>query len=175
MGSYLFCLRTPKVGILNLNLVSEPKVNAVADFDLLIHVCCTQFKNLGLGFSSDVFRFLTNRGLFPSLKTCNFLLNSLVKANELERTYDVFGRMRRGGSRDAAINALCKGGKVEDANEVLHRRLIDTVYSSLDFYWSYVNQQEVTVFDHFRSFLGVSKVAFKAPSITPTISRYLLL
>ncbi|KAF3949268.1 hypothetical protein CMV_024843 [Castanea mollissima] len=85
--------------------------------DLLVHVYCTQFKNLDFGV--DVFCLLARKGMFPSIKTCNFLLSSLVKANELSKSYEVFEMTCQGVSPDVylfstAINAFCKGGKVED-------------------------------------------------------------
>ncbi|PSR91332.1 Pentatricopeptide repeat-containing protein, partial [Actinidia chinensis var. chinensis] len=102
-----------------LNLGSELALS-VQTFDLLIHVYCTQFKNLGFEGVVDVFRLLASKGMFPSLNTCNFLLSSLVKANELHTSYEVFDIICRGVSPDVylfstAINAFCKGGKVEDA------------------------------------------------------------
>lgn len=68
----------------DFNLVFEPVIG-VKIADLLVHVYSTQFKHLGFGFAGDVFSFLAKKGLFPSLKTCTFLLSSLVKANELKK------------------------------------------------------------------------------------------
>ncbi|KAK9928294.1 hypothetical protein M0R45_025437 [Rubus argutus] len=107
------------IAMSELNTVSQPALG-IQTLDMLIHVYCTQFKNLGFGYAIDVFEFFSNKGAFPSLKTCNFLLSSLVKANELDKSYHVFEVMTRGVSPDVflfttAINAYFKGGKVDDA------------------------------------------------------------
>ncbi|KAL6176140.1 hypothetical protein ACLB2K_052776 [Fragaria x ananassa] len=102
-----------------LNNASQPALGIQA-LDMLVHVYCTQFKNLGFGYAVEVFEHFTDQGVFPSLKTCNFLLSALVKANELEKSYHVFEVMSRGVSPDVylfttAINAFCKGERVDDA------------------------------------------------------------
>nr|GLL39899.1 pentatricopeptide repeat-containing protein At4g19440, chloroplastic [Ipomoea trifida] len=66
-------------------------------------------------------QILASKGLFPSLKTCNFLLSSLVKENELhQKSYQVFDILIRSVIPDVytfsiAISAFCKGGRVEEA------------------------------------------------------------
>ncbi|KAI6706981.1 hypothetical protein NL676_009943 [Syzygium grande] len=108
-----------------LNAVSGPAVGARA-LDTLIHVCCTQFEDKGSGYAIHAFRILADKGLFPSLKTCNFLLSFLVKANELEKCYEAFEAMLCGVSPDVnlfsiAINAFFKGGRVEDSIRLFTR------------------------------------------------------
>ncbi|KAJ8526306.1 hypothetical protein K7X08_028783 [Anisodus acutangulus] len=108
-----------------LSCVSDFGV-AVRTFDLLVHLCCTQFKNVGFDAALDVFRSLASRGLYPSLKTSNFLLSSLVKESELRKSYEVFGVLNNGVKPDVylfstTINAFCKGGPVDEAKEILRK------------------------------------------------------
>lgn len=96
----------------------------VQTFDLLVHVYCTQFKPSGLNLASDVVRLIAEKGLFPSLTTCNFLLNSLVKSNLLQKSHEIFNILRIGVQPDVylfttAINALCKDLKIKDAMTIL--------------------------------------------------------
>ncbi|GAV88753.1 LOW QUALITY PROTEIN: PPR domain-containing protein/PPR_1 domain-containing protein/PPR_2 domain-containing protein, partial [Cephalotus follicularis] len=63
---------------------------------------------------------LANKGIFRTLKTDNFLVSSLVKANELHNIFEVFDIICYVVSPDVfffsiAINAFCKGGRTEDA------------------------------------------------------------
>jgi pentatricopeptide repeat protein len=88
--------------------------------DLLIEVYCTQFKRDGCYLALDVFPVLANKGMFPSKTTCNILLTSLVRANEFQKCCEAFDVVCKGVSPDVylfttAINAFCKGGKVEEA------------------------------------------------------------
>ncbi|KAJ4834318.1 hypothetical protein Tsubulata_014218, partial [Turnera subulata] len=89
--------------------------------DLLVHVCATQFRDPDLRLALDVFRFLAANALFPSSKTCNFLLSSLVDAHRLPMAYQVFDVMRRGAfpldvyHYSTMIHALFKGGRHADA------------------------------------------------------------
>ncbi|XWS62299.1 hypothetical protein CRYUN_Cryun07bG0198500 [Craigia yunnanensis] len=95
-------------------------VHGVMVVDLLLHLYCTQFKNVSFTCAFDVFFTLADKGMFPSCKTCNFFLNSLVKVNELQKTYQVFETLSRFVSLDVylcttMINAFCKGGRIQDA------------------------------------------------------------
>ncbi|CAH9050843.1 unnamed protein product [Cuscuta epithymum] len=97
--------------------------NTVRIYDLFLHVCCTQFKNAGFSIALDTFQIFAGKGFFPSLKTCCFLLNSLVKANELHKSYQVLDTLIQRVIPDVyffsiAINALCKGGKVKEAKQL---------------------------------------------------------
>ncbi|KAK8493965.1 hypothetical protein V6N13_029071 [Hibiscus sabdariffa] len=98
----------------------------VAGVDLLLHLYCTQFKNVGFTCAVDVFFTLADKGIFPSSKTCNFFLNSLVKANELQKAHQVFETLSRSVSLDVylctcMINGFCKGGRIQDALALFSR------------------------------------------------------
>ncbi|KAJ0051754.1 hypothetical protein Pint_02559 [Pistacia integerrima] len=105
--------------MVDLNVVTERDIGfQVAD--LLVHVYCTQFKNVGFSYAIDVLSTFSSKGIFPSLKTCNFLLSSLVKANEVQKGIEMYETICRGVCPDVylfstAINAFCKGGRIEDA------------------------------------------------------------
>ncbi|KAF2308958.1 hypothetical protein GH714_025987 [Hevea brasiliensis] len=69
---------------------------------------------------------MAGKGLFPSLKTCNFLLSSLVKANELKKSYEggdaigLFLKMEKIGVAPNVvayniIHGLCKNGRLDEA------------------------------------------------------------
>ncbi|XWS38865.1 hypothetical protein CRYUN_Cryun19dG0167000 [Craigia yunnanensis] len=101
-------------------------VFGVMGVDLLLHLYCTQFKNVGFTYVIDVFFTLADKGMFPSSKTYNFFLNSLVKANELQKTYQVFETLSRFVFLDVylcttMINAFCKGGRIQDAIALFFR------------------------------------------------------
>ncbi|WJX88233.1 hypothetical protein P8452_70342 [Trifolium repens] len=103
---------------LELNRLTD---RSYGELDLLLHILCSQFQHLGFHWAFDIFTLFTSNGVFPSLKTCNFLMSSLVRSNELHKSYRVFDAVCRGGfSLDVytyatAINAFSKGGKVDDA------------------------------------------------------------
>lgn len=67
------------------------------ELDLLIYILCSQFQHLGFHWAFDTFMLFTSKGVFPSLKSCNFLMSSLVKSNELHKSFRVFDAMCRGG------------------------------------------------------------------------------
>ncbi|CAA3032823.1 pentatricopeptide repeat-containing At4g19440, chloroplastic [Olea europaea subsp. europaea] len=111
-----------EITVLLANLYSGSKKfdASIRTLDILVHVYASQFKSLGFDVAVDVFRLLASRGLFPSFKTSNFLLSSLIKADELEKCYEVFNIISSAILPDVylfstAINALCKGGRVNDA------------------------------------------------------------
>ncbi|CAA2983545.1 Hypothetical predicted protein [Olea europaea subsp. europaea] len=111
-----------EITVLLANLYSGlDKFNAnIRTFDILVHVFASQFKSLGFDVAVVVFRLLASKGLFPSFKTSNFLLSSLIKADELEKCCEVFNIISSAILPDVylfstTINALCKGGKVNDA------------------------------------------------------------
>ncbi|KAK8537802.1 hypothetical protein V6N13_096395 [Hibiscus sabdariffa] len=98
----------------------------VAGVDLLLHLYYTQFKNVCFTGAIDVFFTLAGKGIFPSSKTCHFFLNSLVKANELQKAYQVFETLSRSISLDVylcttMINGFCKGGRIQDAIALFSR------------------------------------------------------
>ena len=75
---------------------------------------------MGFQLAFNVSRVLTERGVFLSLKTCNFRLSSLVKAGEVQRSCEAFGIMCQRVQPDfylfgTAINSIFKGGRVKDA------------------------------------------------------------
>ncbi|XWS49413.1 hypothetical protein CRYUN_Cryun12cG0001400 [Craigia yunnanensis] len=85
-------------------------VSGVIGVDLLLHLYCTQFKNVGFTYAIDVF----------------FTLADKVKANELQKTYQVFQTLSHFVSIDVylcitMINAFCKGGRIQDAFALLSR------------------------------------------------------
>ncbi|CAN6825736.1 unnamed protein product [Brassica oleracea] len=87
--------------------------------DLLIEVYCTELKRDGCYLALEVFLVLGKKGMFPSNTTCNVLLTSLVRANEFQKCCEAFEVVCKGVSPDVylfttAINAFCKGGKVEE-------------------------------------------------------------
>ncbi|GFY95206.1 tetratricopeptide repeat (TPR)-like superfamily protein [Actinidia rufa] len=135
----------------DLNSASKLALN-VQTYDLLIHVYCTQFKDLGFNIVVVVFQLITNKSMYPSLKTCNLLLSSLVNANELQKSYVVFDIICRGvtpdewGSRQAfelkekmikngvklslitysvLINGLMKLKRYNEANCVSDKMLVE--------------------------------------------------
>ncbi|KAJ8511410.1 hypothetical protein OPV22_001844 [Ensete ventricosum] len=67
--------------------------------DILVHLCCTQLHGRGLALIA--FRILIDRGLCPSLKTCNFLLVSLVKSKNFEDARMVFDQMQQNMLKEA--------------------------------------------------------------------------
>ncbi|KAF8115079.1 hypothetical protein N665_0030s0120 [Sinapis alba] len=94
--------------------------------DLLIEVYCTELKRDGCYLALEVFLVLVKKGMFPSRTTCNILLTSLVRANEFEKCCEAFEVVYKGVSPDVylfttAINAFCKGGKVEEAIELFSK------------------------------------------------------
>ncbi|XP_050218418.1 pentatricopeptide repeat-containing protein At4g19440, chloroplastic-like [Mercurialis annua] len=117
-----FCKRHFELGLIlaNLNSISELDV-VVRVVDILIHVYSTDFKHLGFGVTVELFTLLGNKGLLPSLKSCNILLNSLVKAKKLNLSYEVFDIMCQCCSAldvysfSTMVNAFCIGGRVDDA------------------------------------------------------------
>ncbi|CAN4114510.1 unnamed protein product [Withania somnifera] len=156
------------VCLAELSSVSDFGV-AVRTFDLLVHLCCTQFKNVGFDAALDVFRSLASRGLHPSLDTCNFLLSSLVKENELWKSYEVFGVLKDGVKPDVYlfrkvdeaeelfqkmknmgivpnvvtynnfINGLCKNCKLVDAFLLKEETILNGVNPSIVTYSMFIN------------------------------------
>nr|GEW17017.1 hypothetical protein [Tanacetum cinerariifolium] len=98
--------------------------NGARLFDMLVHVYCTQFKSFGLDHACDVVRVISEKGVFLSLNTCNFLMSGLVKVGRFRKSYELFDVLRKGVEPDVylftnAINGLCKDGKVKEGMTVL--------------------------------------------------------
>lgn len=93
---------------------------------MLIEVYCTELKRDGCYLALEVFLVLGKKGMFPSNTTCNVLLTSLVRANEFQKCCEAFEVVCKGVSPDVylfttAINAFCKGGKVEEGIELFSK------------------------------------------------------
>ncbi|KAK8935602.1 hypothetical protein KSP39_PZI013848 [Platanthera zijinensis] len=91
--------------------------------DTLINVCCAQFGSNGLEMALHAFGIFIDGGQCPSLRTCNFLLASLAKANKPADACKLFDKMSKHLSPNVysytpLINALCKGNKLDMALEM---------------------------------------------------------
>ncbi|GJS18915.1 pentatricopeptide repeat-containing protein [Tanacetum coccineum] len=84
--------------------------------------------NLGDGVNGAngrlIDKVISEKGVFPSLNTCNFLMSGLVKVGRFRKSYELFDVLRKGVEPDVylftnAINGLCKDGKVKEGMGVL--------------------------------------------------------
>lgn len=122
---------------LDLHPEKKDRATMFGPVDLLVHVCCTQFKSDGLRRAFDAFMMLIDRGVCPSLKTCNYLLGSLAKmVGGHENVCSVFEAMKKYVSPDVysytpLIDALCKGGLVEEATRVFSEMESSGVYPNV--------------------------------------------
>ncbi|KAI4388029.1 hypothetical protein MLD38_000405 [Melastoma candidum] len=95
-----------------------------AAFDLLVKA----YLKLGMakrGYST--FRKMANLGFAPSVISCNFLLDKLLKVKEVDRCWRVYELMGKVGVRPNAhtfnilMNLLCKEGDVGRMNEFMDK------------------------------------------------------
>ncbi|KAJ7943968.1 Pentatricopeptide repeat-containing protein [Quillaja saponaria] len=103
--------------MLESNVVTE-WVHGFQGLNMLIHVYCRQFNNLS--FAIDACRLFARKDGLPSLKTCNLLMNSLVEANEHQKSFEVFEIVCHFVTLDVylfttAIKAYGRGGKIDNA------------------------------------------------------------
>ncbi|PKA51876.1 Pentatricopeptide repeat-containing protein [Apostasia shenzhenica] len=95
----------------------EPPSGALED---VLHFCCTGSRPNSLEMAILGFRLWIDRGLCPSLRTCNLLVSCLEKANCADDAHKVFDKMSEYLSPNVysytpLIDVFCKGNSLEMA------------------------------------------------------------